>query len=68
MISPSELREYLAVMKEAGCELFKDGETVIHLRPKFEAGPQKMPIAKDDYNDLLFGATEGIPNDDEVRS
>lgn len=69
MISPAELREYLAVMKEAGCLLFKDGETVIHLGPpRYEGGPQAAPIPKDDYKDLLFAATEGLPNDDEVRS
>jgi hypothetical protein len=64
MISPSELREYLAVMREAGCLVFKDGETVIHLGPpKFEGGVQNMPIPKDDYRDLLFAATEGLPEE-----
>jgi hypothetical protein len=66
MISPAELREYLAVMREGGCQLFKQGETIIHLGPpKME--PMSPQHQKDDYRDLLFAATEGMPDPDEVQ-
>ena len=67
MISPEELRAYISVMREGGCQLFKEGEVHIVLGP-----PKMEPMAQqhkqDDYRDLLFGATEGLPDPNEVKS
>jgi len=68
MISPVELEAYVRVMRAGGCLLFKSGETVIQLGPAPAPADARPPHKRDDYGDLLFAATEGLPSDDEEAS
>lgn len=60
MITPSELAEYVKVMRQEGVLRFKCGDLDIVLGP--QAAPDMRPAGpgQDDYNALLFAATEGI--------
>jgi len=68
MLTPAELREYVAVMRESGILQLKADGLEITLDPRTNSsaprdadrGPRLM---KDDYNDLLFAATEGMPDE-----
>lgn len=64
MITPEQLKEYVLIMREQGVLRFKSGEVDIVLGPSPSASMQQSLHTKDDYEKLLFAATEGIADDD----
>lgn len=71
-MSPTELANYIQVMREHGATVFKANDIHIELGP----APAPPPTPRDpdapaprpkrsDYDRMLFAATEGLPEDDE---
>lgn len=71
MISPDDLRNYVAAMRDLGVTAFKhDGlEIALGTEPAKPLAPRDPDAPalprKNDYEKLLFAATEGLPEDDE---
>lgn len=68
-MTPDLLREYVQVMRETGVLAFEAEGVKIALGPPPAQKPaegkgQKAP-KKVSYNDLLFAASEGLPEGDE---
>jgi hypothetical protein len=66
MVTPDELREYIKIMKESGLVHMKCGELELYMGPAAPTMSDRTSV-KDDYNQLLFAATEGIAPDDEFE-
>lgn len=71
-MSPEDLQNYVRVMRENNVTAFKAGDISIELgaapaqplRPRDPDAPA-LPPKKNDYERMLFAATEGLPDEDE---
>lgn len=69
MLTPTELREYIAVMRETGVISLKLESLELVLNPMHGSAPGKIspldgPLSADDYEKFQFAATEGFPDDE----
>jgi hypothetical protein len=71
-LSPEDLEKYVLVMREHNVTVFKTADVQIELgQAPAKPLPSRDPDApiqapkKNDYERMLFAATEGLPDEDE---
>lgn len=67
-MTPEQLADYVAVMREHNVHVFKTQDIHIELGPapvKAHTPAPNAPKKASDYQRLLFAATEGFPEEDD---
>ncbi len=71
MLTPSQLKEYLSVLREAGATRFEQEGLLIELAPQgpvasaLQAVPMTVGGKQLTEDDWLFAASEGLPTGEE---